>query len=68
MVDVKRLDYELSRKDMNRADAARKLNMNPSTFYRKLKRGVLDSDEIEALMVLLDIEDPMPIFFASSGA
>ena len=29
-----------------------------------IKKGVFGSDEIEALMSILDIKDPMPIFFS----
>ena len=40
------------------------LGITQKTFGLKLKRGVLGSDEIETLIELLNIQDPMPIFFA----
>nr|DAH92812.1 MAG TPA: hypothetical protein [Caudoviricetes sp.] len=39
--------------------------MSPKTFSMKLKKRVFGSDEIEKMIKLLDIKDPMPIFFAS---
>jgi hypothetical protein len=44
---------------------ARIIGKTPKTFYNKMKAGVFDSDEIEAMVRDLDIQNPMEIFFAA---
>ena len=45
-------------------DMAKVIGKTPKTFYSKMKAGVFDSDEIEAIVKDLEIENPMEIFFA----
>jgi hypothetical protein len=45
-------------------DVAKHLGMSSKTFYLRMKTGVFGSDEIEKMIEYLNIEDPMPIFFA----
>lgn len=45
-------------------EIAKKLGMTPKTFYLKMKKGIFDSDEISEMIKILDIEDPVNIFFA----
>lgn len=40
------------------------LGISPKTLHLRLKKGVLGSDDIEKLIKLLDIKDPMRVFFA----
>ena len=63
MVNVNELKAAMVRKGMTQSEVAKKLNISPRTLSNKLKRGVLGSNEIEKLMVILDINDPVPIFF-----
>lgn len=42
---------------------AEQIGISNNTFYRKMKKGVFRSDEIEAMISLLEIEDPCKIFF-----
>ena len=51
-------------KGLTKKHVAKKLNMTPKTFSIKLKKGVFGSDEIEKMIDLLDISDPVEIFFA----
>ena len=51
-------------KGYTQVQVAEKIGISPKALGIKLKRGVLKSNEIEALMELLEIEDPRPIFFA----
>lgn len=46
------------------AEVAQRLGVSNSTFSRKLKRGVFGSDEVDRLIDLLRIDDPMWIFFS----
>ncbi len=64
MVNSNELKAAMVRKGLTQKDVAEKLNIAPRTLSSKLNKGIFGSDEIEALMALLDIKDPMPIFFA----
>ena len=49
----------------SQAEIARKLGITPKTFYKKMKKGVFLSNEIEAIIEILELENPFDIFFAS---
>lgn len=66
MVNANELRAAWVRKGLTQKEVAEKLNIAPKTLSAKLHKGVFGSDEIECLMHLLDIKDPMPIFFAKS--
>ena len=56
----------VARKGMTRKEVAEALNVTETTLWRKLKRGGdFSRAEINTLIEVLDINDPMPIFFAS---
>lgn len=65
MIDTKALKNIIFAKDMTQKDVAEHLNMAPKTFYAKMKKGVFGSDEMEGMIELLSIENPIEIFFAS---
>ncbi|MFQ7293339.1 MAG: DUF739 domain-containing protein [Monoglobales bacterium] len=65
MIDTNALKAEWVKKGLRQKDVANILKVTPKTLYTKLKKGVLGSDEIETLIVKLDIEKPMDIFFKS---
>ena len=64
MIDVNKLRGRMAEKGRSGQDMAKVIKKTPKTFYSKMKLGVFDSDEIEAMVKDLDIEDPMAIFFA----
>ena len=64
MIDVNKLRGRMAEKGRSGLDMAKVIKKTPKTFYSKMKLGVFDSDEIEAMVKDLDIEDPMAIFFA----
>lgn len=66
MVNSNKLKGLIVSKGLTQKDVAEKLNMTPKTFSLKLKKGVFGSDEIEMMINLLDISDPVPIFFANN--
>jgi hypothetical protein len=43
---------------------ANKLGITPKTFYLKMQKGVFGSDEIQIMIDVLNIKEPMDIFFA----
>ena len=64
MVDTNRLKSVLVLNGTTGEAVAKELGMSSKTFYLRMKKGVFGSDEIEKMIDLLNIEDPMPIFFA----
>ncbi|MCR5565991.1 MAG: DUF739 domain-containing protein [Clostridiales bacterium] len=63
MIRVDLLNGEIARAGFSKAALAEKIGMTPKTFYLKEKRGVFGSDEIEKIVKVCRIVDPMPIFF-----
>jgi hypothetical protein len=64
MVNVKKLRGLMAEKGRTGKAMARVIKKTPKTFYEKMKKGVFDSDEIQAIVEDLSIENPMEIFFA----
>ena len=64
MIDVNKLRGRMAEKGRNGQDMAKVIGKTPKTFYAKMKAGVFDSAEIEAMVKDLEIEDPVAIFFA----
>ena len=65
MIDVNKLRGRMAEKCRNGQDMAKVIGKTPKTFYAKMKAGVFDSDEIEAMVRDLEIKNPMEIFFAN---
>lgn len=65
MVDTKALKGVIVSNGLTQQDVAKELGMTPKTFYGKMKKGVFGSDEMERMIELLEIEDPIKIFFAN---
>lgn len=68
MIRTDKLIGLMAEKSYSRGAMAKALGVSPETFRRKLKKGVFDSDEISAMIDILAIDDPIPIFFAKYGA
>ena len=64
MIDVNKLRGRMAEKGRSGQDMARVIGKTPKTFYNKMKAGVFDSDEIEAMVKDLCITNPLEIFFA----
>lgn len=63
MVDTARLRGIIAEHNDSQTSLAKAIGLTPQTFYRRMKKGVFGSDEIEAIIDRYGIEDPMPIFF-----
>lgn len=48
---------------MTQADVAKMMGIHETTLNRKLNKGILNSNEIEAMIGILDIKNPASIFF-----
>ena len=54
----------MARAGKTRGDVANALGICPRTLTAKLKSGVFKSNEIETLIDMLHIDNPMDVFFA----
>lgn len=64
MIDVNKLRGKMAERGRSGQAMAKVIGKTPKTFYAKMKAGVFDSDEIEAIVRDLEIDNPMEIFFA----
>lgn len=65
MVDMNKVNGRMRELNLTNKDVADGLGISETAWYAKKRKGVLDSDEIEKLIVLLKLEDPLeyPLFF-----
>ena len=63
MINTNKLRGIIVEKGMTQGDVAAELGITARTFYRKMDKGVFDSDEISQMIDLLDIQDPVAVFF-----
>lgn len=64
MIDTDELRGLIAKNKMSQSDMAKKLNMTPKTFYQRMQKGIFGSDEIQIMIDVLHIENPIDIFFA----
>ena len=64
MIRTDLLKGEIARAGYSQRQVAKELGITPKTFYVKMKKGVFDSDEIEDMINLLRIDNPVQVFFA----
>ena len=64
MVDVSKLRGIIAERGLSQRQVAQHLGMTEKTFYTKMKKGVFGTDEVEAMVELLTIENPANIFFS----
>lgn len=68
MVATEKLRGIIAERGMSQRKVAECLGMTEKTFYAKMKKGVFDSDEMAEMIAILDIKNPVEIFFANIGA
>ena len=64
MINTNLLRVEWVKKGLTQKQVAERLGISSKTFTSRMKKRVFKSDEIEELINILEIENPMPIFFA----
>lgn len=64
MIDTQKLKGIIAEKNTSQRQVAFALGMTEKTFYEKMKIGIFGSDEIDKMIELLEIKNPVPIFFA----
>ena len=62
MLAADKLKKVILERGYSQAEIARKLGITPKTFYKKMKKGVFLSNEIEAIIEILELENPFDIF------
>jgi len=63
MVDTNKLRGCIVANGKTQKEVARAIGITPKTFYLKMKKKVFGSDEIQKMIDILEIDDPMSIFF-----
>ena len=65
MIQVNLLRGVFAREGKTQREVAEAIGITQKTLREKLRRGVFGSDEIEAMIQFLNIDNPMEIFFAN---
>jgi transcriptional regulator with XRE-family HTH domain len=65
MVDVNKLRGIIVEKGLTGEKVAEMVGMSKKTFYLRMKEAKFNSDEMDKLIDILDIDDPLRIFFAN---
>ena len=64
MIRTDLLKGEIARAGYSQSKLANDLGISSKTFYSKMKKGVFNSNEIDAIIEILGIKNPVSIFFA----
>lgn len=64
MIRTDLLKGVIAQNNTSQREVAKKLGMTEKTFYTKMKKGIFDSDEISEMILILNINNPIEIFFA----
>lgn len=64
MVATEKLRGIIAEQGLSQRQVAKQLGMTEKTFYSKMKKGVFGTDEVDRMIAILRIENPVEIFFA----
>ena len=64
MVNTDKLRGIFRENGMSIAKAAKMIGISEATMHRKLNSGIFGTDEIDKLIEVFNIKDPINIFFA----
>lgn len=62
MIAVNKLRGIIAERGMSQRQVAERLGVTEKTFYTKMKKGVFGTDEVEKMIEILSIENPIEIF------
>ena len=65
MIKTDELRGIIAKEGYSQSDVAKKIGITPKTFYEKMAKGIFGSDEIQVMIKMLNIENPISIFFAA---
>lgn len=63
MIDTAELRGLIYKRGLSQRKVAEKLGITDKTFYDKMKKAVFNSNEMDAMIDILEIDDPAEIFF-----
>lgn len=66
MVNINLLKSEIVKNGLTQTEFCKKIGMPHSTFIRKMKKRIVNTDEAEIMIKILKIDDPAKIFFAEN--
>lgn len=64
-MNINKLKGLFVEKGYTQQDIARELGITPNTLRKRMKEEVFNSDEINKLIEILEIKEPMKIFFVN---
>lgn len=64
LILINELRGKIKAKGYTQEKLAKELGISPKTLSKKINKGIFGSDEIEKMIKILGIENPMGIFFA----
>ena len=62
MINVKLLKAEIVKNGMTQDEFCKKIDMAHSTFIRKMRVGVVTTEEAQRMIQILEIKNPAEIF------
>lgn len=65
MIDIPRLRGLIAERGLSQSDVAKALGITPATMCYKMEKGTFKCNEAEQIIHLLDIKDPVSIFFTT---
>jgi transcriptional regulator with XRE-family HTH domain len=60
---VNKIKGKIRERGLTEEQFSKLMGFSHQTLRRKFKRGIMGSDEIELAVEILEIENPVPIFF-----
>lgn len=60
----RKLEAAIVENGYTKKEVAEKLHITPKTFYKKIKKGVFGTDEVQTMISMLNIKDPISIFLS----
>lgn len=67
MINTNKLRGRIAESGLSQRKLSHELGISEGTFYRKMKKGIFGSDEMEKMIDILDISNPSEIFFDKGG-
>lgn len=64
MIDTKQIQHAMLDNDVTQGQLAKEMGIDVTTLRRKLKNGSFYSTEMDKMIEILNIEDPVGVFFA----
>lgn len=64
MIRTDELKGLIAKNGLTQSKVAEMIGITPKTFYEKMKVGVFGSNEIQLMIKILKIDNPVEIFFA----